>query len=156
MVPKIYFAGPLFTMAERIWNKKLSQDISNMINTKVFLPQDEVEDAIDEKGNMDFKKAFEICLRGVDDSNILIAILDGADSDSGTCFECGYARAKGKKIIGVRTDLRAGEDRGLNAMLRYGVHDLVIYDSKKDGQKDGDKEIEVLAERIIRKIVWET
>lgn len=95
-------------------------------------------------------------MRGVDDSDILIAILDGADSDSGTCFECGYARAKGKKIIGVRTDLRAGEDGGLNAMLRYGVHDLVIYDSKKDGQKDGDKEIKVIAEKIIRKIVGES
>lgn len=36
--------------------------------------------------------------------------MDGPDPDSGTCFECGYAYAKGKPVICYRTDFRgAGE-----------------------------------------------
>jgi len=145
----IYFAGSLFTMAERIWNKKLSQALSKKMDANIFLPQEKVLPAKDENGNYDFKEVFEICLRGVDDAKIIIAILDGADSDSGTCFECGYARAKGKKIIGIRTDCRAGEDLGLNAMLAYGVNYLIKYDPNKDDEQDDDTEIGKLANRII-------
>lgn len=52
---KIYFAGPLFTLPERIWNEKLSQSIESKINAKLFLPQDKVKEATDEKGDLDFK-----------------------------------------------------------------------------------------------------
>jgi nucleoside 2-deoxyribosyltransferase len=45
-----------------------------------------------------------------------VAILDGPDSDSGTCIEIAYAHAKGKPVIGVRTDFRDGEIHGLNIM----------------------------------------
>ena len=76
--------------------------------------------------------------------------MNGADSDSGTCFECGYAFAKGKKIIAVRTDFRAGESGGLNAMLSYSVNLIEYF-----GKKDSDliiSEIDELAAQIIEKI----
>ncbi len=56
-------------------------------------------------------------LDAINHSDAVVAILDGADSDSGTCIEIGYAKAKGKLIIEVRTDFRSGEDRGLNLMV---------------------------------------
>ena len=39
------------------------------------------------------------------------AIMDGADPDSGTCWEVGYAYGK-KPIVLVRTDLRRNEGSG--------------------------------------------
>ena len=60
---------------------------------------------------------YSFSLDAINHSDAVVAILDGADSDSGTCIEIGYAKAKGKLIVGVRTDFRAGEDRGLNLMV---------------------------------------
>ena len=60
-----------------------------------------------------------MCLETMDSADIVVAMLDGADSDSGTAFELGYALARGKKIIGVRTDFRQSQDRGVNLMLSH-------------------------------------
>jgi nucleoside 2-deoxyribosyltransferase len=46
----------------------------------------------------------------IDMSNIVFAILDGVDVDSGTASEVGYAFAKGKPILGYRGDLRLSAD----------------------------------------------
>lgn len=44
-------------------------------------------------------------------ADAVLAILDGVDIDSGTAAEVGYARALGKPIVGLRTDLRrSGEN----------------------------------------------
>jgi nucleoside 2-deoxyribosyltransferase len=62
---------------------------------------------------------------GVDAADVLVAVLDGPDVDSGTAFEVGYAYARGKPIIGVRTDFRKSQDQGTNLMLARSCHALV-------------------------------
>ena len=115
---RIYLAGPLFTHAERLWNRALFQQLSLLIPTaRIILPQVEATKYIRESG-LDFEGIVGSCIEQLDKANLILAILDGSDSDSGTSWECGYAYAKGKRVIGVRTDLRGSEDEGLNAMLR--------------------------------------
>ena len=144
----IYFAGPLFTQAERMWNQRLAETIkTKRKDLEIFLPQKKNKEAII-NGKLDFNKIFQICINGIDSSDIVVAILDGSDSDSGTCFECGYAFSKGKPIIGVRTDIRGGEDNGLNAMLNHGCNSIILYESGDDPEKD----IETLARLIISDI----
>ena len=47
-----------------------------------------------------------------------MAIIDGADADSGTSWEMGYAHALGKKVIALRTDFRhVGHHEHVNLML---------------------------------------
>ena len=46
----------------------------------------------------------------IDSSDIVFAILDGADVDSGTAAEIGYACARGKPILGYRGDFRLSAD----------------------------------------------
>ena len=55
----------------------------------------------------------------------VIAILDGPDVDAGTCVEIGYAYANKKPIIGVRTDFRASEDKGVNLMVSKACSELI-------------------------------
>ncbi|AJE03923.1 nucleoside 2-deoxyribosyltransferase [Geobacter pickeringii] len=43
---------------------------------------------------------------GIRASALLLAILDGAEVDSGTASEVGFAAALGKRCYGLRTDLR--------------------------------------------------
>lgn len=58
------------------------------------------------------------------ESEVIFAILDGVDVDSGTASEIGYACAKGKKIYGYRNDFRqAGENLGsiVNVQIEYWI-----------------------------------
>lgn len=108
---KIYLAAPLFSEAEKQFNLAIAQLISeNCPNIEVFLPQ-----TIEYQNS---RQIFEDCRKKVVLSNIIIAVMDGADADSGTCWECGYAYALGKPIFLLRTDFRnSGDSCGFNAML---------------------------------------
>lgn len=114
----IYLAGPLFTKAEQEFNLTVYRFLTKEGFT-VFLPQMECDGkALDD--------IFATCKRGIDDADIILAVLDGADADSGTCWECGYAYANGKKIIGIRTDFRqSGDTKGYNAMLYFSASKLI-------------------------------
>lgn len=113
---KIYLAGPLFTLAERQFNEALALAIQKLAkDIEVILPQVETEKM---SGKPDFvEKAFRFCLKSIDECDAVMGVLDGADADSGTCIELGYAYARNKPIIGMRTDFRLSEDRGLNLMV---------------------------------------
>lgn len=49
-------------------------------------------------------------LKLLDDSDMVLAVLDGSDVDSGVASEIGYAYAKGKRIVGYRSDFRLTGD----------------------------------------------
>ena len=121
-VKTIYLAGPLFTKAEQDFNKRLADDIKDK-GFKVFLPQEECKSKKE-------KDIFLKCKKGLDSSDVILAIMDGADADSGTCWECGYAYAIKKPIIALRTDFRqSGDTGGFNAMIYYSASKLIT--SKK-------------------------
>jgi nucleoside 2-deoxyribosyltransferase len=46
----------------------------------------------------------------IDQCDAILAVLDGADVDSGTAAEIGYGFAKGKPILGYRGDFRLSAD----------------------------------------------
>jgi len=47
---------------------------------------------------------------GIDRADMVLAVLDGVDVDSGTAAEIGYAFGKGKPIVGYRGDFRLAAD----------------------------------------------
>jgi len=55
----------------------------------------------------------------IDKADVIVAVLDGVDVDSGTAAEIGYGFAKGKTIIGYRGDFRiAAENEGCTVNLQ--------------------------------------
>jgi nucleoside 2-deoxyribosyltransferase len=114
----IYLAGPLFSLAEQQFNSLLYDELIRD-GYKVFLPQKECK-------GLTGAAIFEICKNGINSADIIIALLEGADADSGTCWECGYAFAGNKHIIAVRTDFRnSGDTGGFNAMLYYSANKII-------------------------------
>jgi nucleoside 2-deoxyribosyltransferase len=97
---KIYLAGPLFSAAERDFNARLTE-ILRKLGHEVWLPQES------EQESMTPKEIFAKDVEGVDWADAVVANMDGADPDSGTCWECGYAYKK-KYIVLFRTDFRVG------------------------------------------------
>jgi nucleoside 2-deoxyribosyltransferase len=123
MKTKIYLASALFTKAEQELNTKLA----NELRTKgyvVYVPQEFCE------GMTESKQIAFTCKKGIEDCDIVVANLEGADVDSGTAWECGYANALGRPVIGIRTDFRQrGDDGGLNCMLSQDAVEVVGGDS---------------------------
>jgi nucleoside 2-deoxyribosyltransferase len=124
---RLYVAGPLFTQAERAWNERLA-DALTKAGHEVFLPQTEVKAITSLHADV----IFQVDVDGVRSAEAVVAILDGADPDSGTCFECGLAYALGIPIVAVRTDFRAGGDAlpgqklaTINLMLSQAVSTVV-------------------------------
>ncbi|HEX7627427.1 MAG TPA: nucleoside 2-deoxyribosyltransferase, partial [Candidatus Methanoperedens sp.] len=86
----------------------------------VFLPQ---EDSNNVKDMLDRQKIiFNKNLKGIENSDILVAVIDGADVDSGTAWEIGFAFAKGKPVLGLRSDFRTlGIEGTVNLMIERSV-----------------------------------
>ncbi len=68
---RIYFAGPLFSAAERDWNATLATALRDA-GHEVFLPQEQ------EPGK-DAPGIFATDVGGIDWADCLVAIMDGAD-----------------------------------------------------------------------------
>jgi nucleoside 2-deoxyribosyltransferase len=120
----VYLAGPLFTLAEQTFNLELARNIEN-IDSKLTLVLPQLKNKELQKSEHVTHDIFNYCVEMVNQCHLLVAILDGADADSGTCIEMGLAYAQGKPIIGVRTDFRSLEDRGLNLMVSFACSRLI-------------------------------
>lgn len=87
--PKVYLAGPFFTLAELWMVGQARRDLLAM-GLDVFSPYHDVG-----LGSAD--DVVEKDLEGVRDCDVLFAIGDGLDS--GTIYEIGYARALNKPVV---------------------------------------------------------
>lgn len=102
---KIYLASPLFNGKQ----KTRIQEVVSYLRKKgndVFSPMEfEVEDAWGISNKEWAKQVFDHDVKGLEESDVVVAIYEGMNSDTGTCWEIGYAAAKGKDIIVLSTDL---------------------------------------------------
>lgn len=121
----IYLAAPLFSNAERKWNSELKKYLVGMGLT-VFAPQDELP------FNATPGRIYHTCLNGLNSSRMTIAVLEGPDADSGTSWEAGYSTAKGRPVIGIRTDFRKCEVYNVNLMLHYSLTGKYQYNDTSD------------------------
>lgn len=115
----VYLAAPLFGEAECDFNRKLRNELISA-GFNVFLPQ---EDSNNIKNNKDRGKIiFNKNLKGIENSDLLVAVIDGADVDSGTAWEIGFAYSKRKPVFGLRTDFRTlGIEGTVNLMVEQSV-----------------------------------
>lgn len=115
---KIYLAGALFSVAEREYNEKISA-ILEELGYEVFLPQNSSntdDDAI----------LFSELVNKINESDIVLAVCDGTQTDDGTAWELGYAFAKDIPTVLLRTDFRQRCDSDhYNLMLKFSASDII-------------------------------
>ena len=113
---RVYLAGPLFSEAERTYNLAI-HDLLESHLFDVYLPQ-EVGDTSHTRCREEHRAIFAQHLAALQDVDLVVAVVDGADADSGTSWEMGYAYALGKRVVALRTDFRiAGQHELVNLML---------------------------------------
>ena len=135
----IYLAGPLFTAAEREFNSRLAESIKKKRNDLIVLLPQETAVKFKNYKNKN-QEIFRDCIDSINKADIIVALLEGADADSGTSVELGYAYSKGKAILGIRTDFRISEEKGLNLMLPFSCTELYL---------DTSATIDTIADKII-------
>ncbi len=113
---RIYLAAPLFSEAERAYNASLAALLREHF-FEVYVPQDVGDDShsrdLAEHGCM-----FRSHREALDQADAVVAVIDGADADSGTAWEMGYAAAQQKPVFALRTDFRkVGDFEHVNLML---------------------------------------
>ena len=142
---KIYLAAPLFSQVERMWNRRLAAAIqSELPAIEMILPQDfRVKGKFNDPEH--FTDLYRRCVHMLEQSSALVAILDGADVDSGVAFEVGLANGKGIPVIGIRTDYRNGQAMGVNLMIANGCSEVVR-------QYSFGEDLSQLARTIVRKL----
>jgi len=125
----IYFAGPLFSEAERRLNQRLTERLESL-GLQVFLPQ---RDGV-ERGKPPFdamipeerrQATFHLDKTKILEAEVFLFVLDGRVPDEGACVELGLAycrkelRQADKLLVGLQTDSRAAfPGSKLNPMVR--------------------------------------
>jgi len=110
---KVYLAGPFFTMSDR-WLINEFRDALLSMNIMVFSPLHDV-------GIGTFEEVVAPDLKGLEESDIVLAIVNGLDS--GTLFEIGYAKALGKPVIAF-----SEEDCEKSLTMLYGTNCKILND----------------------------
>jgi len=113
---RVYLAAPLFSEAERNYNRAVAGLLrENLFD--IFLPQETGDDS-ESRIKEDQVRIFSDNLRALKNADIIVAVIDGADADSGTSWEMGFASALKKPVIALRTDFRmSGIHEKVNLML---------------------------------------
>jgi nucleoside 2-deoxyribosyltransferase/predicted secreted protein len=126
---RVYLAAPLFSEGERMYNR-LVRDQLVRAGQHVHLPQ-EIGDDFSSRDLGITRVIFSENLNVLRDSDLVVAVIDGADADSGTAWEVGYAYACGIPVVALRTDFRSvGVDERVNLMLEQSV--VVVVTDRKD------------------------
>lgn len=105
MPKKIYVAGPLFNTHERMYLDQIAAALEQA-GYETFLPHRDAGILGDLSDIRERERLFRSDMQALDDCQIVAAMLTGADQDSGTCGELGYAYAKGKPCFGISDDVR--------------------------------------------------
>lgn len=115
---KVYLAAPLFSDAERAYNLTLRGLLVGN-GYQVYLPQETGEGLTGPEldGTL-----FRSHVAALGKAACIIAVCDGADTDSGTAWEIGYAAARGIPVIALSTDRRVPwAGKRVNLMIRQSV-----------------------------------
>lgn len=113
----VYIAGPLFTPAER----SLLEELAGAIEAAGFgtyLPHRDGGLAAADRRNT--RAFYEADIRALDACSAIVAVLNGADVDSGTAFEIGYGVARGLPVLGLYDDVRVSGAHDFNVMIANG------------------------------------
>ena len=125
---RVYLAAPLFSQAERLFNGSVARLLRDHL-FDVHLPQEAGDDS-DIRDTLEQERLFLFNKTALENSDLVVAIIDGADADSGTAWEMGYAFAQKKPVIALRTDFRRiGHHEHVNLMLEQSAK---VVGSKKE------------------------
>ncbi len=114
-MPIVYVAGPLFNSHERAYLEQIAAALEGA-GYSTYLPHRDAG-VLDKSKPEERQRVFQADLDALNACDFCVALLTGADHDSGTSLELGYLFAQGKPCFGITDDVRTSS---LNNMI-WGV-----------------------------------
>lgn len=100
----VYVAGPLFNTHERRYLDEIAAVLEGA-GYETYLPHRDAG-VIDLSIPGERERVFQMDLDALNACDFCVALLTGADHDSGTSLELGYLFAQGKPCFGITDDVR--------------------------------------------------
>jgi len=127
-VRRIYLSGPLFSRGEIAWGGRVKSFLEDRLDgVRVIWPH-ELSPCLAGP-----QQIFQANLDALKEADLMVAILDGPQVDDGTAWEIGYFFGAGKRVFGLRTDLRrAGEAESSRVNLMIECSCLAIAGSLEE------------------------
>lgn len=122
---KIYLASPFFQEEEIKVYDRVIENLRHQ-GLEVFVPREHTVPNDWEMDNQQWAECvFAVDYVAIEQCDIVVVLNFGMYSDSGTAWECGYAYAKGKRVINVLCG-DAGTEYSL--MMLNGTHTVIPLD----------------------------
>lgn len=124
---KLYLAAYSNSPAARWWNNDLRQALmEDNPYLEVAIPQEDLQ--LDET-SVDRRELQSYYETAIERADSIVVLLDGIENEAWTGFECGYARATGKYLLGIRmpTALIPSRVQGM-------CDEVVVFDPGQDRQ----------------------
>ncbi|MDN6639245.1 MAG: nucleoside 2-deoxyribosyltransferase [Tetragenococcus sp.] len=103
---KVYFAAPMFAKSDLVYNSYLVEKIRQKYpELVIYMPQENGE-INDKTAYADSKMIALADTEKVEESQLMIALLDGSTIDNGVASEIGVAYANHIPVLGLYTDSR--------------------------------------------------
>lgn len=127
---KAYLANGLFSMGDRLVNEALGLELRKAIEgIDLYIPQENT--AINDKNSF----ADSVTIAGADmdrleESDFLLAVIDGVEIDSGVAAEIGAFYMTGRPIFALYSDVRQqGRDnkKKIDALVEDGTENQFMY-----------------------------
>ena len=125
---KVYLASYSLSPPVRWWNQDLRQAVTDHNPyIEMLIPQEDLAIDSSKVSPRELQAAYE---KVVDDSDAVVVLLDGIDHEAWTGFECGYARARGKYLLGITTGAPSEARTPFEAMC----DEVIVIDPHEDRQ----------------------
>lgn len=126
---KVYLANGLFSMADFKFNELIAKTLrENIKDLDLFVPQE--QEINDKNSYADSEKIFELDYENVIKSDLMVAVIDGVEIDSGVACEIGIARSLNIPIVALYTDMRlqgTSNTKKINALIDDSVENQFMY-----------------------------
>ena len=95
----VYLSAYNLSPAARWWNRELRRAITDSNPyVDMTIPQEDLDVDLNAVSARAIQAAYE---NAIDSAEAVVVMLDGVENEAWTGFECGFARARGKYLIGV-------------------------------------------------------
>ncbi len=127
---KAYLANGLFSIGDRYVNELLARELRAAIpKIELYVPQE--NDAINDKNAYADSLAIAAAdLNSLKESDVLIAVIDGVEIDSGVAAEIGAFSMLGRPIVALFSDVRQQgrtNAKKIDALVADGTENQFIY-----------------------------
>ena len=145
---KAYLAAYTQSPPMRSWNRDLREAIqASNPYLEVMIPHDDI---VLEDGSLSPREIQARYESVLDSADVVIAVLDGIESEAWTGFECGYARAKGKYLIGLKA--YGNENEPQIDRFTGMCDDVVYYDANEEVRTTLDAIAQEIASRTLTQV----